>query len=325
MNKQNRIFSVSCVLILLCALTFTGCEQLGDSSNGTPIIEGSSMIQIERVDFNGDNATVIYEDGYTIELPNLCDSPLKYLQEPQRLAGSNADSKEEDKEEANEETKQESEQASTEHSTDDGLETDSSAMSEENTATWEDAPSTETTDSSPHVSIIPVSPENALWGVRVMGTASGPKISFSISGIAGDLSIDSSISIGSMPSLDSSTTASLLNVLVINGKLYEDYASHLAEYFEKNLKEATILENGKNFLVTVILEKGFYHLSALEKVTVPASITHIRASAFEGCKSLKEIRFLGTMEQWNAIEKDTNWDLETGAYTVYCTDGTITP
>ena len=29
------------------------------------------------------------------------------------------------------------------------------------------------------------------------------------------------------------------------------------------------------------------------------------------------------MAQWRAIEKEDDWDVDTGDYTVYCTDGTI--
>ena len=39
--------------------------------------------------------------------------------------------------------------------------------------------------------------------------------------------------------------------------------------------------------------------------------------------SLKELRFGGTMEQWNAIVEESNWSDGTGAFTVYCTDGEI--
>ena len=30
-----------------------------------------------------------------------------------------------------------------------------------------------------------------------------------------------------------------------------------------------------------------------------------------------------TLEQWNAIEKGVDWDLDTADYTIYCTDGQI--
>ncbi len=39
--------------------------------------------------------------------------------------------------------------------------------------------------------------------------------------------------------------------------------------------------------------------------------------AFYGCSRLTDIYFTGTEEQWNAIEKGTDWDDGTGDYTVH--------
>lgn len=61
----------------------------------------------------------------------------------------------------------------------------------------------------------------------------------------------------------------------------------------------------------------------LRSVTIPCSVTLIDKSAFSYCKSLSRIYFLGTMQQWNAIEKGSDWDEETGKYTVYCSDGSV--
>ena len=64
----------------------------------------------------------------------------------------------------------------------------------------------------------------------------------------------------------------------------------------------------------------------IKKVTIPSSVTYIGSSAFEGWihkTDLDEIVYNGTMEQWNAIEKGKDWDLNTGNYTVRCTDGNI--
>jgi len=45
--------------------------------------------------------------------------------------------------------------------------------------------------------------------------------------------------------------------------------------------------------------------------------------AFDSCANLNTITFDGTVEQWDAIEKDSYWDTFTSNYTIYCTDGTI--
>ena len=43
-------------------------------------------------------------------------------------------------------------------------------------------------------------------------------------------------------------------------------------------------------------------------------MTEIGRGAFYGCKSLKEIRFDGTMEQWDAVEKGEDWDKKERSY-----------
>ena len=49
----------------------------------------------------------------------------------------------------------------------------------------------------------------------------------------------------------------------------------------------------------------------------------IGEAAFYNCSSLTSINFEGTKAQWNAISKGSGWNYNTGSYTVYCTDGTI--
>ena len=58
-------------------------------------------------------------------------------------------------------------------------------------------------------------------------------------------------------------------------------------------------------------------------VTIPDSVTSIESDAFRYCRSLTEINFEGTKAQWKAISKGSNWNYNTGAYTIYCTDGNI--
>lgn len=59
----------------------------------------------------------------------------------------------------------------------------------------------------------------------------------------------------------------------------------------------------------------------LESLTIPTSVSHIYSHAFYNT-SLDDIYYNGTLAQWNAIEKDNDWD--TGATTgcfLHCTDG----
>ena len=112
-------------------------------------------------------------------------------------------------------------------------------------------------------------------------------------------------------------------VIEIDGKMYEAYYSRLKEHIAANCKEVVVDEKVGEDTVTAVMSGGFSQLTALEKVTLPASITEIGKAAFYQCKSLTDITFLGTVEQWNAIEKGTNWDKDSGNYTVHCTDGDI--
>lgn len=75
--------------------------------------------------------------------------------------------------------------------------------------------------------------------------------------------------------------------------------------------------------VTSIGNLAFYWCESLESITISKSVTRIDLMVFAYCKSLTSITYTGTKAQWQAISKDSNWDDNTGNYTVYCTDGNI--
>ena len=79
-----------------------------------------------------------------------------------------------------------------------------------------------------------------------------------------------------------------------------------------NLKSA-VVKNG----ATRIGRYCFEGCANLETVEIPNSVKYIDDLAFHQCTSLKEIRFKGTEDEWNAIVKDDIlWDFEAGDYTV---------
>ena len=75
--------------------------------------------------------------------------------------------------------------------------------------------------------------------------------------------------------------------------------------------------------VKVIGDGAFARCSKLKAITIYKSIEIISRWAFEECVSLSNIHFVGTKEQWTAIDKEPGWDFDTGSYTVHCTDGDI--
>lgn len=75
--------------------------------------------------------------------------------------------------------------------------------------------------------------------------------------------------------------------------------------------------------VTSIGSSAFRNCSGLTSITIPSSVTSINSYAFQDCSSLASINYSGTIEQWQTITKGYYWDIGTGDYTVYCTDGNI--
>lgn len=76
--------------------------------------------------------------------------------------------------------------------------------------------------------------------------------------------------------------------------------------------------------VTSIGNYAFEFCENLTSITISNSVIRIGDGAFYNCYKLTSITFQGTVDEWNAIEKDPDWDSYTGNYTIYCTDGEIT-
>ncbi|MDR2202404.1 MAG: leucine-rich repeat domain-containing protein, partial [Clostridiales bacterium] len=60
--------------------------------------------------------------------------------------------------------------------------------------------------------------------------------------------------------------------------------------------------------LTEIGTYAFYGCTALTSITLPDGLTTIGYYVFENCTSLEEIVFLGTQEEWDAIEKGRDWN-----------------
>ena len=64
--------------------------------------------------------------------------------------------------------------------------------------------------------------------------------------------------------------------------------------------------------VTSIEEELFGNCQSLASVTIGNGVTSIGNGAFVNCSSLANIYYKGTEEQWNAITKGTNWNMNMG-------------
>ena len=77
--------------------------------------------------------------------------------------------------------------------------------------------------------------------------------------------------------------------------------------------------------VTTIGDGAFKGCSSLTSITLPNGVTSIGKRAFEDCESLVDIRYNGTIEQWNKIKFYTDlgdeWNKGVPTTIAHCTDG----
>ena len=110
---------------------------------------------------------------------------------------------------------------------------------------------------------------------------------------------------------------STLNSVVLSSTATEIDENIFAECFSL---ASIVIPEGQNTIA-----QGFlYNCKNLESITISHSVQSIESQAFYGCTKLKEINYAGTMQEWQEIQKeDGNWNWDTGAYVVKCTDGTL--
>ena len=81
-----------------------------------------------------------------------------------------------------------------------------------------------------------------------------------------------------------------------------------AFYYCTGLTSITIPEG-----VTSIGNDAFYTCTSLTSIIIPSSVTSIRSDAFNNCTSLTDVYYLGSAEQWKAIEVSSSNESLTNA------------
>lgn len=85
--------------------------------------------------------------------------------------------------------------------------------------------------------------------------------------------------------------------------------------------DAIILPDTINgYTITAIADNAFSGCSSLKTVYLPSAVTSIGTYAFRNCTALTNITFAGTTAQWIYVAKGSNWNSNTGNYTIYCTN-----
>lgn len=72
------------------------------------------------------------------------------------------------------------------------------------------------------------------------------------------------------------------------------------------------------------IDEGFSNCVFLTTLVLPSTLTKIEGYALTSCVKLTKIEFKGTKEQWNAIEKGSNWNYLTPTnMVVSCSNGNL--
>ncbi len=75
--------------------------------------------------------------------------------------------------------------------------------------------------------------------------------------------------------------------------------------------------------ITSIGTNAFTWCKNLTSIEISDSVTSIGGRIFSECKKLINIRYTGTVEQWNAIQLNNEWNMNAPATEVICTNGNI--
>ena len=111
---------------------------------------------------------------------------------------------------------------------------------------------------------------------------------------------------------ESLTSISISDVPVEDEELYNQ-----ADNFFDNLGI------GENLSLKINSSSVFARCSSLTSVLISKHTTNIGNMTFDGCESLIDIRYTGTIEQWQEIKLGTCWNRDVPTKIVHCTDGDV--
>ncbi|MBO4262839.1 MAG: leucine-rich repeat protein [Clostridia bacterium] len=76
--------------------------------------------------------------------------------------------------------------------------------------------------------------------------------------------------------------------------------------------------------VVKIKNYAFGNFKKLTRISIPASIRHIGKGAFINCENLTEIKYNGTLAEWENVEKEEDWCKNVSPdCVVKCSDGNV--
>ena len=111
---------------------------------------------------------------------------------------------------------------------------------------------------------------------------------------------------------ESLTSISISDVPVEDEELYNQ-----ADNFFDNLGI------GENLSLKINSSSVFARCSSLTSVLISKHTTNIGNMTFDGCESLIDIRYTGTIEQWQEIKLGTCWNRDVPTKIVHCSNGDV--
>lgn len=76
-------------------------------------------------------------------------------------------------------------------------------------------------------------------------------------------------------------------------------------------------------IVQTIDDSAFLACQGLTTITIPSAVTSIGNYAFLACRDLAEIKYEGTVADWENVSKGEDWATNTKAQKVICSDGEV--